>query len=156
MATKRTKSVGSYPSESYFTTAAKQFSWPIDFTDKVILVPEQDLQDAEDDLMVQHFRKYGWHIQSVIDVERTKIFVKPPVPPKGMFRGDIKTVKQEPEPIFKCNQQFKIVSTGTIMQIVEVSKKGIVLRYVDGSRADIQTTMENLTKSLKMGVFVRI
>jgi len=59
MATKNSKSPGNLiqgQTREYWVNAAKQFIWPIDFTDLQILVPEKDLQLANDDLMVCHFR----------------------------------------------------------------------------------------------------
>lgn len=147
--------ISTYPSKSYFDNAAKQFSWPIDHNDKMILVPEDELIYAEDDIMIQHFRKFGWHIQSAISVEHTKVFVKPET--RGpMFRGDIKLVKQEVEPDFKCNEKFLIKSTDTRIMICEITKRSLSLRYLDGGRADIITTAENLSRSVRMGVFEKI
>lgn len=144
-----------YPSKSYFTTAAKQFSWPINHDDKTILVPEDELQYAEDDIMVQHFRKFGWHVQSCISVEHTKVFIKPKTP-GPIFRGDIKPVKQETEPDFKCNQKFLIKSTGTRIMICEITKKSVTLSYLDIKKDNIITTAENLSRSVRMGVFEKI
>jgi len=47
MATKRIKS----PGNNYWDTAAKQFPWPIDHNDKQILVPQEDLELAEAELI---------------------------------------------------------------------------------------------------------
>lgn len=153
MATKRTKSVGN--DLSYWTNASKQFSWPIDYAEKLIFVPEDELQYAEDDLMVSHFRKNGWHIQSCISIIHTKVFIKPQTP-GPIFRGDLKPNVVEKEQSFKCNQKFQVKSTGTVLMIVEVTKKSIMLKYIDGGKSDIPTTAENLLKSLKMGVFIML
>lgn len=147
--------ISTYPSKSYFDNAAKQFCWPIDHDEKVILVPEDELQYAEDDIMIQHFRKFGWHIQSAISVEYTKVFVKPETP-GPMFRGDIKPVKQEVEPDFKCNQKFLIKSTNTKVMICEITKKSVTLSYRDVKKDNIITTVENLSRSVRMGVFEKI
>lgn len=80
MATKRTKSVGDpYPPKSYFENAAKQFEWPINHEDKTILVPPDELEHAESNMMVSYLRKhYKWHIQSVIgEIKRTRVYVAP-------------------------------------------------------------------------------
>lgn len=140
--------------KSYWNNAAKQISWPIDHNDKQILVPEDELQLAEDDLMVMHFRKYGWHIQSSI-IQHTKPFIAPTT--KGpIFRGDLKKEVVEAEPLFKCNDKFRIQSTGTEVMIVEYTKKSISLKYTSMVKDNIITSPENLAKSVKMGVFVRI
>lgn len=139
---------------AYFELAAKQFAWPIDFDEKLIFVPEDDLEYAERDLMVQHFRGHGWHVQSCISVEYTKVFVKP-ITPGPIFRGDLKRHIDEPEQVFKCNQKFK-TSTDTVLQIVEITKKSITLAYIGVKKDNVVTTAENLQKSVKMGVFVRV
>lgn len=149
--TKSTKS----PGNEYWINAAKQFAWPINHENKTILVPEIELKYAMDDLMVQHFRNNGWHIQSCISVIHTKVFVKP-LTPGPIFRGDIKPQKVEVEAEFKCDQKFKIASTGVRVMICEITKKSIVLQYMDTKKDDIITTSENLGRSVRMGVFVRI
>lgn len=164
MATKRLKSVGN----DYWDLASKQFPWPIDHKDKQIFVLEDELQLAEGGLMVSHFRKHGWHIQSVMQVEKKKVY-QAPVTPGPIFRGDLKKEVSEKEQLFKCNDKFRINSTGVEVMIVEYTKKSISLKYLldipiykDGEvigyrqKDNIITSLENLAKSVKMGIFVRI
>jgi hypothetical protein len=146
------KQTSNIPTKQYWDNAAKQFSWPIDHNDKYILVPEDELIYAEDDLMVQYFRKYGWHIQSCISVEHTKVFTKPTTP-GPIFRGDLKPNVQVRGDQFHCNDKFLIKSTGTRLMICEVTKKSISLKYLDIEKDNIITTPENLARSLRMGVF---
>lgn len=140
-------------SRQYWINAAKQFKWPIDFNDLQILVPECDLQQAEDDLMVKHFRNAGWHIQIAI-VEYTKPFIAP-VSNKPIFRP-FKPIEQQPETEFKFNQKFLIQSTECELVISEISKKGIVLKYTNRNKGNINTTAENLQRQLKFGTWIKI
>jgi hypothetical protein len=140
-------------SRDYWQNAAKQFIWPIDFTDLQILVPEKDLQLAGDNLMVSHFRSHGWHVQSVIDVNYNKPFVAP-VSDKPMFMPP-KVIEQK-EGEFKFNQAFRIKSTDCELKIISIDKKTIILKYTNRSKADIATSPENLSKSVRMGVWIKL
>lgn len=153
MATKNTKSVGDIAGQTkqYWLNASKQFVWPIDFEDLQILVPEKDLELAADNLMVSHFRSNGWHIQSVISVSYTKPFAAP-VSDKPIFTPT-KVIEQK-ESEFKFNQAFKIKSTECELKIISIDKKTIILKYTNRQKADITTTPENLSKSIRMGTFL--
>ena len=154
MATKHIKSVGN-PSKSYFENAAKQFVWPINFNDRTILVPENELELAEDDLMVKHFRTHGWHIQSAIgEVQKTKVYVAP-VSDKLIFKPT-KTDIIEVENKFKIGQKFKVVSTFCQLKIVDMTKKSITLKYTNRDKQDLVTTEENLSKAIRLGNFVEV
>lgn len=155
MATNRTKSVGNIlgQTKEYWQNAAKQFVWPIDFEQLHISVPIKDLDLASDNLMVSHFKANGWHIQSAIEVEYTKPFIAP-ISDKPIFKPIEK--KAEPEPEFKFNQMLKISSTGTEVKIVSIDKKSIELKYIGLDRPNITTTPENLSRSVKMGVWIKL
>lgn len=157
MAQKNTKSVGNIlgQSKEYWVNAAKQFIWPIDFDELHILVPEKDLEYANDNLMVSHFRSHGWHIQSVIgEVEYSKPYIAP-ISDKPMFIQPKKQV-EEKEPEFKFNQLFKIASSGDELKIVSIDKKSIELKYIGLDKPNITTTPENLARSIKMGVWLKL
>ncbi len=156
MAQKNTKSAGNIlgQSKDYWINAAKQFVWPIDFEQLHISVPEKDLQLAADNLMVSHFKANGWHIQSAIAVEYTRPFVAP-VSDKPIFKPiDKKVIESEPE--FKYNQEFRIKSTDCELRITEIDKKSIVLSYINRTKPPITTTPENLAKSVRMGVWIKL
>lgn len=155
MATKNIKSVGNIlgQSKEYWMNAAKQFVWPIDFEQLHISVPHKDINIAENDLMVTHFRANGWHIQSAITVDYTKPFIAP-VSDKPIFKPMDK--KAEPEPEFKYNQKFKIKSTDCELTIKEIDKKSIILAYTNRGKSDITTTPDNLAKSIRMGVWIKL
>lgn len=142
----------SYPGKSYFETAAKQFCWPLNWDDKTILVPESELWLAEDHLIVAHFRSYGWHIQSCIDVVKTIPFVAP-ITVGPIFRQPPKLLDAETK--YRCGQKFKIVSTECEVQIIEVSKK-IELHYTNRNKPDLTTNEVNLDRVLKMGLWKEI
>lgn len=139
--------------QQYWLNASKQFIWPIDFTDMQILVPEKDLELAADNLMVSHFRSHGWHIQSVISVDYTKPFIAP-VSDKPIFQP-AKVIEQK-EGEFKFNQAFRIKSTECELKIISIDKKSITLKYINRQKADITTSPENLSKSVRMGTFLII
>jgi len=156
MAQKNTKSVGNIlgQSKEYWINAAKQMIWPIDFEHKHILVPEKDLELAADNLMASHFRAHGWHIQSAI-VEYNKPYVAP-VSDKPIFKPIKTEVIDTREPEFKFNQVLKIASTGTELKIVSIDKKSIELKYIGLDKPNITTTPENLSRSVRMGSWLKI
>jgi len=155
MATKNIKSVGNTlgQTKEYWQNAAKQFVWPIDFEQLHISVPEKDLELAADNLMISHFKANGWHIQSAIAVEYTKPFVAP-VSDIPIFKPIEK--KAEPEPEFKYNQAFKIKSTDCKLKITSIDKKSITLSYTNRDKSDIATNPDNLAKSIRMGVWIKL
>lgn len=140
-------------SREYWQNAAKQFIWPIEFDQLHISVPEKDLQLAADNLMVSHFKANGWHIQSAIAVEYTRPFIAP-VSDKPIFKPIEKRAELEPE--FKFNQTFKIKSTDCELKIVSIDKKSIHLQYTNRKKDNIITTPENLSKSIRMGVWIKL
>ena len=138
--------------KEYWQNAAKQFIWPIEFDDLQILVPEKDLHLAEDNLMVSHFRAHGWHIQSSIQVEYTKPYVDP------VFTTAFKPIKiiEEVEPEFRYGQRFKIKSTDCELKITSIDKKSISLEYTNRQKDNIVTNADNLNKSIRMGVWLKL
>lgn len=155
MAQKNTKSVGSLilgQTKDYWINAAKQFIWPIDFTEKHILVPEKDLDAAMDNLMVSHFRSHGWHIQSAI-VEYTKPYVAPEN--KGpMFTPIIKTEQAEQK--FRIGQRFIVKSSECELQVIDIKKSFIELKYTNRNKQNISTNEDNLSKSLRFNYWVEV
>jgi hypothetical protein len=154
MATKNTKLAGN----SYWVNAAKQFVWPIDEKEKSILVPQSELELAEQDLMVLHFRNNGWHVQSVIgDVNKKKVFttdgLKSEMP---IFRPIIKEVAEVKLSRFTLNNRFKIVSTDCELKITHIESGKIHLSYTNKSKPDLLTSEENLNKVLRMGVWIEL
>jgi len=156
MAQKNTKSVGKILGQSreYWTNAAKQFIWPIDFNGLHICVPEKDLQLAEGDLMVSHFRANGWHIQSGMDVEYTKPYVAPEN--KGPMFKPLKQDTEQLSTSFKLNQQFRIKSSDCELKIIHIERGKIHLKYTNRNKHDLLTSEENLNKSLRMGYWIEI
>lgn len=155
MATKNTKSAGKVlgQSKEYWIAASKQFIWPIDFIELHISVPHKDLHLAQDNLMIQHFKAHGWHIQSAIVVEYTKPFIAP-VSDKPMFT--VPKVVEEKEAEFRFNQKFQIKSTGCELRISSIDKKSITLEYTNRVKPEIVTNPDNLAKSIRMGAWLKI
>lgn len=148
-----TKSI-SYPGKSYFDNAAKQFCWPIDHNDKQILVPENELQLAENDLMVAHFRSFGWHIQSCIEVTHTKPFIAPEN--KGPMFKDFRKPEEVKVPNFIIGQRFMIRSTECRLQINHIEKGKVHLQYTNRNKAPLLSSEENLLAVLRKDLWVRL
>lgn len=154
MATKRTKSVGDpYPSKSYFENAAKQFEWPINHEDKTILVPPDELEQAESNMMVSYLRKrYNWHIQSVIgEIERTRVYVAP-VQDTPMFKD-----WRVPEPVvlqrYNVGDKFRVKSTACELVVTYVDRTKINFHYTNRDKADLLSSIEQLDRVLRMQVW---
>jgi len=143
----------SYPGKSYFENAAKQFEWPINFEDKTILVPESELSKAEDNLMVAHFRSHGWHIQSCIDVIKTKPFIAPVL--NGSMFKPLKPM-EEKEQLFKLNDKFKILSTECLVQIFHMEKGKIHMRYLNRNKPNLLSSEENLSAMLRRKLWEKV
>lgn len=145
MATKSTKSVGN----EYWLNAAKQFPWPIDLQERVINVPHNELEAAEQDLMVEHFRNNGWHIQSCIEVIHTKPFVKPV--PNGPIFKPVKIVEPIKDTKYHLNDAFKIKSSDCELKIVRIEKGKIQFHYLNRPhKPDLLSSEEALDRALRM------
>lgn len=61
---------------NYFEQAAKQCQYPVDLKERLIIVPEGELQAACNELIVQHLQKHGFSIQLTIPeaVVKTAVF----------------------------------------------------------------------------------
>lgn len=162
MATKNIKSAGSAhqfagQTKSYWENAAKQFIWPIDFTDLQILVPEKDLELAAGNLMVTHFRAAGWHIQSAI-VEYTKPFVAPTSNGAPIFKpipGKVTPGNTASE--FTIGQQVKVISSECELEVTHLEKGKVHLAYTNRPRKPpLLVSEEQLKKALSFGTWVRI
>lgn len=155
MATKHTKLVGK-TDRDYFTHAAKQFRWPIDHDEKSILVPENELDEAGRNLMVEHFRNRGWHIQSVIpgSIEYTRPYEKPVF--KTAFKPDAVEVTESPkESQYRIHDKFKIASSECELKITHIERGKIHFEYTNRpGKPPLLTSEENLNRALKMGYWI--
>lgn len=141
-----------YPGKSYFDNAAKQFSWPIDHKDKQILVPQDELEKAEQDLMVAHFRGYGWHIQSVLP---GSVEIKDVYNPKFVLQG-VKKQKEEEKAGFSTGDRFKIKSTECELEITHIDKGKIHFSYTNRSKHPLISSKENLERMLNMKYWIKL
>lgn len=149
---KNIKLVGNHTKE-YWITAAKQFIWPIDFNDMQILVPENDLELAENDLMVDHFRNNGWHIQSVIDVQYTTVYKKPEFTTK--FREVVK-VEEVKKTLYNIGEKYRVKSTDCELEITYMDKGKLHFKYLNRKKPDIISSEEQLTKVLRWQQWIKI
>ena len=148
--TKSGNSVG----DPYWINAAKQFPWPIDLSERTIQVPHDELDAAEQDLMVEHFRNNGWHIQTCIEVVHTKPFVKP-VSSGPMFKP-VKIVEPVKDTKYKLEQRFKVLSSECELKIVRIEKGKIQFKYLNRNKPDLLSSEENLDNVLRKGYWVGI
>ena len=141
-----TKPINSH-SESYWELAAKQIKWPVDLTERPISVPEPELSEAQDNLMVQHFLHAGFHIQSSLA----------PTPKTKVFDPTIRLrTKTRDRSEFEVDDMFEIVSDGAKLQIRELTKNRIVLSYFNRPKPNITTNIEQLRKVLNFKVWKRL
>jgi len=131
---------------SYFENCAKMIEWPVDLKEKTISVPESELPRAEDNLTVQHLRAFGFHIQSAIEVVKTKVF-----DPEIRLR-----TKTRDRSEFEIDDMFEIVSDGAKLQIQSLEKNRIVLAYFNRPKPNVTTNIEQLRKVLNFKVWKRL
>lgn len=59
----------------YICKCAKMIKWPVDHNSMGISVPHTTIEEAQDNLTVQHLiNKFGFYIQSAIEVPENKVF----------------------------------------------------------------------------------
>jgi hypothetical protein len=131
--------------DNYWNNAAKQIVWPVDLIQRHISVPESELQQAKDNLMVQHFCNNGWHIQSCIDVIKNKPFIAP-VSTGPIFKP-VKVVEVK-ESLYHLEDKFKVISTGEEFKIVFMDKGKLHLKYLNRDKPNIISSEENLSAML--------
>jgi len=132
--------------ESYWELAAKQIKWPVNIPERYISVPEPELEEAQQNLMVQHFLHAGFHIQSCIEAPITQVF-----DPTIRLR-----TKTRDRSEFEIDDMFEIVSDGAKLQIRELTKNRIVLAYFNRPKPNVTTNIEQLRKVLNFKVWKRL
>lgn len=141
-----------YPGKEYFDRAAQHFEWPIDHHHKHILVPADELDKAANNLMVLHFRSYGWHVQSVIpgSINKNKIYE-----PEFILKG-VRPKEQPVETGHKEGDKFRIKSTDCELQITRIDGKKMHMSYTNRSKSPLISGVENLDKMLNQGYWVKL
>lgn len=131
----------------YWENAAKQIRWNVDLKERHVSVPESELEEAQQNLMVQHFLNNGFHIQSCIGS----------VPRKSVFDPEIRLrTKTRDRSEFQIDDMFEIISDGAKLQIRSFDKARIVLAYANRPKPDITTNIERLRKVLNFKVWKRL
>lgn len=135
----------------YYINAGKLIKWPLNIPDRTILVPEDQLQEAKENLTVQHLcnSDHRFHIQSVLpgSIELNKDEIN------AQFNARI--VHKPEEGVI--GKEFKVVSDGSILQIVgNPSKDSIVMAYKNRPKADFNTTVQHVIKSCEIGVWKEV
>lgn len=135
----------------YYINAGKLIKWPLNIQDRTILVPEDQLQEAKDNLTVQHLcnSEHRFHIQSVLpgSIELNKDEIKATFTPRIVHKPDEGIIGKE----------FKVTSDGAILQIVEhPNKDSVVMAYKNRPKANFNTTLAQVMKSCEIGVWKEI
>lgn len=135
----------------YYINADKLIKWPLNIEDRTILVPEDQLQEAKENLTVQHLcnSEHRFHIQSVLpgSIELNKDEIK------AQFNARI--VHKPEEGVI--GKEFKVVSDRSIIQIVaNPSNDSIVMVYKNRPKPDFTTTVQNVIKSVEIGVWKEV
>lgn len=146
---------GSYLGSEYWLNAAKQFPWPINLQDRIINVPHNELEVAEQDLMVEHFRNNGWHVQSCIEVVHTEPFIAPTS--NGPIFKPLKPKEPETESKYHLNDKFLIKSSECELKIIRLEKGKVQFHYTNRpGKVDLLSSEENLDGVLRKGYWVKI
>jgi hypothetical protein len=143
------------PTKEYFENAAKQIPWPVEVGVKkddykgVIHVPHFDMERASNNLMVSHLVHHGFVIQQTIDmVSETKVFD----PEIRLKSRPEKTVEDE----WPIGCMFKIKSTSTRLEITSRWKDSVDMKYPDGEKMPFKATVQQIERSLSLGVWIRL
>lgn len=140
-----TKYINSH-GNGYWELAAKQIPYPVNIPERYISVPEPELQQAQENLMVQHFLHGGFHVQSCIAAPKTEV-----------FNPDIRLrTKTRDRSEFEIDDMFEIVSDGAKLQIRSLEKSRIILAYTNRPKPNIITNIEQLRRVLNFKVWKRL
>lgn len=149
MATKPIKYLGNTGhTKEYWINAAKQIAWPVDYDEQHISVPQPEIREAEESLIVQHFCNNGFFIQQAISVEKTIPFVAP-VTAGPIFRGVLKEQEEKPKTLYQTGEKFKVRSTECELEIVHQEKGKIHFKYLNRNKPNIISSEEQLTKVIR-------
>lgn len=127
----------------YLGKLAKMCEWKTDIKEKLIYVPEKELDAANDDLICDHLRSFGFHIQSCIEAEKNNVF------------SPTLTQKVKQRSVFEVYDKFKVTSTECELIIVRIEKK-IQLQYLNRKKHDILVSEEQLKKALSFDLWKRL
>lgn len=140
----------------YFRNAEKMIPWKLTVESwkdgaiskeiRAIDVPSSEWDEAKENLTVRHLiKEHGFVIQDCIPYETRK-------PLEVDFKDRIvKKVESE----WAIGKQFLIKSTNSKLEIIS-NIGGLELKYVDGTKFPIKTNELNVTKMLKLEVWVRL
>lgn len=155
MTTKKSKPKAS--KEDYLRNTAKNIVWPIDLTINSILVPSDELDEAEDNYFVKLLLNEGMHIQSVIPgmVKKNELITHE-------FKVKEKVVESEGEAKYKITDPFLVLSTGEVLEITSFFKHSdrtpmIRLKYENSIKKgkSLEIPEAQLDKSLRSGLWIK-
>jgi hypothetical protein len=147
MATKSTKYVGN----GYWENASKQLKWAVNIPEKYISVPETELNEAKESLMIQHFCNNGFHIQSCIPSFNENRVFDPEI------RLKMASVKIAPDDsAYHVGDRFMVVSTYCELEITNVESKKIHLKYLNRNKHNLLQSDDLLNHNLDFKLWKRI
>lgn len=140
---------GSSHGDGYWIEAAKQIPYQIDLKERHISVPEGELEEAAQMLMVQHFVNNGWHVQSCIPTGvATKVFDPtirlthaPPKPPSSVK--------------YPVGTKFLVQSDGSKLIVAEISGTKYTLNYLNRNKADLVLQERDIDKSVSWNLWIK-
>lgn len=139
------------PNDAFWINAAKQVPWPVDLKERHISVPESELAEAQDHLMVRYLCSNGFFIQLCIEVIKTTVFdpfIEHKLPAKRIAPDDA---------LFHVGDQFRVNSTGCEMDITILEANKIELKYTNRpGKNGIVTNELQLQRGLNMGTLIKI
>lgn len=137
------------PDNAYWLNAAKQIPYAVDLEQRHISVPEPELEQAAQSLMVQHFLSGGFHIQSCIpDGHRTEV-----------FDPEIRLKQAPPKPVssvkYPIGTGFLVQSDGSKLSVVQIDGVKYTLQYLNRNKADLTVREMDIDKSVSWAFWVR-
>jgi len=134
---------------AYWENAAKQIPYAVNIPERYISVPEPELEQAAQMLMVQHFTNNGFHIQSCIpDGSRTKV-----------FDPEIRLKKAPPKPAssvkYPVGTKFLVQSDGSKLIVALIDGTKYTLNYLNRNKPDLVVQEKDIDKSTSWNFWIR-
>lgn len=140
MASKNSKLAGKY---AYYQNAQKLIKWPLNIEERLIYVPENELEEARYNLTVMHLTnsEHRFHIQS--DIPDGVKFGKDEI--QAEWHNRIRE-RQEAGNIGKT---YEVVSDGSILVCMKQDNQTIMFAYRNRNKADLTLKLEDFKKKIE-------
>lgn len=145
------KNTGSL-SKNYVENASKQIPWPVLYGDGVALISvhESELDEAKDNLMVQHLLSNGFAFQYAIEPTKRDNSVK------AVFRERIVREKVENSLI---GNKYRIIATGCELELIKASSEKdpqCELKYTNRMKPNLPKKASEIERQLKWELWKEI